>query len=267
MRGKLINPERSTELSGHESTFYDLARDLSLHYEDPRFFEQADISFTGQEQVRGQQRQFPMFQEDGIGRNFEFRLPDYRYFRNDCGRLFGEVGGEVFSNLDEATRKLYIGCGLAQVFVQKDILKYSEDEVLLERFENLFADRAEIAALFNELAPPETGEVEPVWVQIRHIMGKGVYTINAIRASAAYLFEALSVSDGGEFAATIVTESRKALFKQLNGGRWDYLELAIMRFNQSQEIGNEVFMNGIPEWLIAFALPMEISRLRDPELL
>ena len=265
MSGEVINPEFSPELSGHEKIFYDLARDLSLYYEDPRFFEQAGISFTAQERVRGEDRHFPMVQKDRIGRNFEFSLPDFRFFRNYSRIVFSEVEGEVFSDLDEAIRKLYIGCGLAQVFVQKDILEHSYDTKLLKRVDNLFTDRAEIAALFNELAPPEIGEVEPAWAQTRHLMGKGIYAINAIRASGAYLFEALSASDGGEFAATTVTVFRKALSNLLNENRWQYVGLSTMGFDQSPETGNEVFINFIPEWLIAFALPMETNRLRDPK--
>lgn len=263
MSGEFINPEQSTELLGHSNTFYDLARKLSLYYEDPRFFEQAAISFTGLERTIGEHRQFPMVQKDRVGHNFEFNLPAYRFFRNDCGGLFGEVGGEVFKDLGETTRKLYIGCGLAQVAVQKDILEHPYNQKQLKQIDDLFADRSDIAKLLWELCPPKAEEVEPVWAQTEHLMGAGVYRINAIRASATYLFEAMSAFDEGEFAITAVTESRKALSNFLNRNRWQYLELSVIGFYQSHETGNKVFINGIPEWLIAFALPMNTNRLRN----
>lgn len=257
-----IGPEASTELKAHEFYFHDTARQLAAFYGDPRLADKAEIAFTTRELQPGDDRQFPLQQTDRSGHRYEFSLPDYRFFRNACIRHYEGEASAIGPSLDEVTSRLYVGCGLAGALVQRDLLKGAYSKKHIKQIEQLFTDRSDIMDLFGELCPPDEGETEAVWTQTRHFMDNNVIRINAIRASAAYLFEMWRATGNEELADSVIRESKQALRGLLDRNRWQYINLAVMGFRMSPEVGNEVFINGIPEWLIAFALPMNTDRLR-----
>lgn len=250
----------SSELLAHEDIFHNLARVVAAKYEKPRLADNAEIFFTTKERLPEERRQFPMAVMEARGWKFDFNLPSFRFFENACKTIYSEC--ELAGDLRNVTSQLFIGCGLAQSIVENDLMESAGNKNNRKLMEKFFTDRTDIAALFREMFPEEPGEVDPPWSHTRHFTDRGIVRINAIRASAAYLFEAMRAAGDDRLPAIAENDSKFALAKLMNEDRFFYLEQFVFGFEKTHEQANNAFINWVPEWLIAFSLPISTDRIK-----
>ncbi len=259
-----LPPPREAEQ--HISTFRAIAEDFGQFTGRTRMFRDAELHVaTGEDAT--ERRIFPMRQVDSRKLKFVFNEQSFGQFADVFGYHFGDIAKREGTTARQVASELYIGCGIADTIVKYDLQDAVMDEKRLRAIRSFFANKDDIEELFIELFPPGPDFPHDVlWRQSEHVTDRKAMEINGLRVGLRYMFNVRS-EVGGVPYDSIVERSRTILQDTFLHNREIYLQIAERRHDRDHRVGEAAFIDGIPEWLFAFAKPMRpeaFSHLTQP---
>ncbi|HSX44859.1 MAG TPA: hypothetical protein VLF39_01950 [Candidatus Saccharimonadales bacterium] len=265
----MTSPEstNSFELNERElldQTFGEMGRKIADYYEVPKITERGEITYSFMPSTRdARSRAFPIRSIDDKSYNFVLNVHDYQFFSDEFTAYMGDSVELQARGLNQLGRVMFIGTGIAQRVVEQDTKRKAEQSPRkIKELHEKFTNHDDIDELFMELFPQTADEIDPMWEQTKHIGDQDAIKINAIRASLEYLYNVLDAESGEGLHSEVVSQSRATLQGMMAYNRGQYLDIGMFGFDRDLEDCNKVFMETIPEWLVAMALPFDTEFLR-----
>jgi hypothetical protein len=174
--------------------------------------------------------------------------------------MFCGEDGFIDYGVGRLAHEMFVGASFGQVIAQDRVLALMQNTKKSTQIRNFFFDKSDIEETFREFFMTEAHEeVDPVWMLSQHIGDQRTARINSMRASLEYFWNVFDARNGEAIHMSTIQAARKMFLQQMTTVRSHYLLLGEFAFNKSTAECNRIFTEWLSEWLLAMAIPMDIS--------
>ncbi|HUP26141.1 MAG TPA: hypothetical protein VM124_00645 [Candidatus Limnocylindrales bacterium] len=245
--------------------FHDIAGQVGRYYDRQRFVDQTEITF-GHVSVKGLARVAGVIRTDSLKPVFKLDRSRYKLF---VGEFRAYMGGSVLheaATVDTIAETLFLGIGPAAAMIHEDLTtRLTSNKERTNIMRELFLSKQDISDLFVDIfGLDDTGNA----FLASHFGDEQVQQINGQRAAYRYLFDALGGEIAGVSCGELVESARNALAAHIEDDGRFYQSAGALVFGMEEEVSQQTFVYGMPEWLVALACPMQpesFAMLRSPQ--